>query len=716
MAIATISPWSLRLAACLLCLGILPSCYFTVQAQTTRPPVQVQRSSPITAQRSVLAPAAADSPGEAELDKAIKELELGHIDRARVDLYAAIALLKNNPNLKLSADAHYHMGVAEEKLGRKPQSRQAYEAARSLYQQAQLPMAESYAVRGMAGIAQSLGRIDEARSLYREAIRISEQSGGDQGLANAWFGLGELERLQGNLKDALVFLSTSHRIASQLPLEDKFQQGEVNALDSIGAVHLQMGNLKNAFQAYEKARVLHESLRDRLGLANTKLGLGNVMRLQGRADEARKHYEEANLLYLAEQFVLGQGNAQLDFGRLDSTLEGRADAARSAFNKARSLYASVDHPLGLANAHFGLAELDRKEKRFAEADKNYAAARQHYQTKQDRLGQANVLMGLGDMRKTQGEVDAAFKHYQDALTMYQNLKNYVGQGEVFGRLNVLNKLLPADYEKAYQVMVVASQSIAERGAAQFNLGNFANGIGHKTTLSASEKWAWYNRAVLHYDNALEIQPDLSAAHLNWGNTLRSQAELALSPDAPGGHNLAAARKLYQQAGTHYADKLKAKPNSYAATFNWGLTLAEEADATVDTDLPAARKLWQQMAQLYTRASILNPGDVDVVNHWGVALLHERNAIVGSAPQEAAQLLAQAKTRMLEHVNKSPEILAYNLACAYALEGNAGEAVKWLVKAEKAGADLSQSEILQDTDLNAIRTDSQFMLWFKGLKK
>ncbi len=722
---------SRRLVIFLLCMIAWFSFYAETQAQTI---------TKDTAQRSHLAVTVSESDGEAELNKAIDDLNRGRRSQARTDLYAVLALLQKSGNTALSAQAYYHIGIVEGDLNRVAEARQAFEASRSLSQEVNWLQCDSYAARGLADLEQKLGNITQARRLYQEALELSKQAKDLEGLANAQYALGELELLQGNDKAALVLMRYSLESAKK----ENYQQGIVNAWAGIGSVQLQIGSLSAAFKAYDTARELHERLRDRLGQADTKLGLGNIKRLQNKPNEARKYFEDANLLYLAEQFILGQGNAQLGLGRLDSALEGHAEAAREAFIKAISLYEAADNALGLANAHFDLAQLDFKEHQYESAGNNYTISLKHYQTKQDKVGQANVIKKLGDLRKAQEQNREIGKNSVSVNAANIAAETFHKQAKAKVRSNpILAIKLWAKADQEFR------KSLKEKPNQPFGLTNWGivlTNMAHesrKKNLSGSE--ALWTQALEKYDASLQLEPNFTPTIFEKGVTLHHYA------DAVAQANNHRATALWQQAITQYDQVLSkledtaktdgasalAAPKNWSATFvsqansqdegvirlsrfgaanNWGLVLLRQASLSVKDDISTRRDLLHQSYDKFALAIKIEPPGYEALSNWTSALILERNYLIRTEPEKAAKILRQARDSLLAVANQAPGYLRYNLACTYALDGMADEAVVWLKKAQLAGESIRQSDMLNESDMELIRKKPQFIAWFKSLKK
>jgi tetratricopeptide (TPR) repeat protein len=415
------------------CLSFLASSVF---AQTKVPEAETipkpgskaskQTDSSTIAQKKAMVNALLKQAGEDE-DK-------GRLDQARVGLYAAKTMLGDEGEPELQARLHYHLGVVENRLDHREESRQAYALARTFYQKDRSPGGESYAVRGLGEIEAIAGRIESARDLYKEAVRLSKLDRDRRGYANALYCLADLEREQSNYEEAEKYFSMSLVAARDV----KFTLGEANAQSGLGDVYLAKKNHEDAFTTYQAAYVLYEAQRIRLSEANMKLGLGRVMLLQKKLEAARKYFEDASQLYTIEQYLAGQADALVDMGDLERAQTGRSTQAQEAYSQALGMY-SEDSFIGRGNAFIGLAHTYRVAKRFVDAEKNYASALSAYQVRQNVSGQAQVQLGLGDLRVAQNRPDQATVYFNAALTLYKSIKDPLGQDECNARLARLSK-------------------------------------------------------------------------------------------------------------------------------------------------------------------------------------------------------------------------------------------------------------------------------------
>lgn len=131
-----------------------------------------------------------------------------------------------------------------------------------------------------------------------------------------------------------------------------------DALERLGGLENQAGELSHARIHYWEAIELYEKEGSDLGRANTLQSLGDLESQANETAAALENYRQAIALYEACGADLGRANALHGLGALERRL-GETEAARRHYIEARSLYAKEKDDMGLAYACAGLARVKR---------------------------------------------------------------------------------------------------------------------------------------------------------------------------------------------------------------------------------------------------------------------------------------------------------------------------------------------------------------------
>lgn len=260
--------------------------------------------------------------------------------------------------------------------------------------------------------------------------------------------------------------------------------------------------------------------------------------------------------------------------------------------------------------------------------------------------------------------------------------------------------------RAHTLWSLLAEIKPEDASAHFNAGYWAHELAQQAT--GPELITWLNQAKERYARVLQLKPDLHGAANNWGNVLAEEAR------AVAGSDLAAARGLWQAAGTKYAEALELKPDYHEAANNWGTALAREAQAVAGSDLAAARRLWREAGEKYAQALELKPDCHEAANNWGSALVSEVGALPPQEGEQISLLLNRSEEILLSHASEAPGVVAYNLACVYSRRGDVARCVHWLKMCQTHGTLPDCTHLRTDRDLDALRAAPEFIEWFQSV--
>ena len=220
-------------------------------------------------------------------------------------------------------------------------------------------------------------------------------------LAEFWIGLGNSLRISMAHEPALA----SYLWADQLIMDS---QGE--GLDPVsnevllrkGDVRRRMGDLGAAQDAYSDAKIGAVEKEDHHVLADANECLGDVLRLNGKGEEAVAQYVRALEWYEDADNVIGVVNASL--GAADALLGlGKFDAARERFEYALSRSRSRGYAQGEGNAELGLASVALLFGQVEPAKEHLFRALSLFSRTGDSLGGLNARAIEAEIRFAQGE-------------------------------------------------------------------------------------------------------------------------------------------------------------------------------------------------------------------------------------------------------------------------------------------------------------------------
>ncbi len=214
---------------------------------------------------------------------------------------------------------------------------------------------------------------------------------------------------------------------------------EVHALESLGDLHMDQAEYKDAQRWYGEALPIYDEIGDRPGKAKLLMNLAETHRISDvheETEKARQMYEEVLSIYREIGDRQGKAKAMMNLGEMHRRLDEYFEA-RQWYGEALSICREIGDRQGELNAsrnlgdvHFGLRE-DKK------ALLQYEGALLIYQEMGDWLGKADMIKCMGDVHRLLGEYGAARERYGAALGVYQEIGARLGEANVLHSLGEL---------------------------------------------------------------------------------------------------------------------------------------------------------------------------------------------------------------------------------------------------------------------------------------
>ncbi|MBB3731944.1 AfsR/SARP family transcriptional regulator [Nonomuraea dietziae] len=183
------------------------------------------------------------------------------------------------------ADAHNHLGIANQGLGRAEAGATHFERAASLWKELGRDDREARALSNLSIPYRWLGRLEESMRCVLHAIELFQRLGRRGPEAANWDSLGLTYRELGRLDDCLRALERG--LAIRRELENDQEVGI--SLSHLAETHLRHGDPAVAREQFEQARRLAVAAGDRYGEALCLWGLGQAAHALGEP-AAREHW------------------------------------------------------------------------------------------------------------------------------------------------------------------------------------------------------------------------------------------------------------------------------------------------------------------------------------------------------------------------------------------------------------------------------------------
>lgn len=280
----------------------------------------------------------------------VRYLDGGHnVDAMAVHSHAYEAAQRNND---VAGQAHglRSLGRVCMRLGRYPKGIQYLRRAMILDRQAGDRLGEARTLTTMGSIEWRLGRSERAADHQHKALALVRQLGDPPAVAGILNNLGvvyssmsDFEKSEGYFREALALYQgiRAAETVSGRRLADRY--GEAQVLDSLGTVHLRLGQFAPAAECFRQALALFRGIGNRDGEAWVFNGLGEAGQAAGSPADAVEHHTAALAIATDIGSLDQQARAHAGLGHAFRTL-GDATRAHHHYASALALYTELDCP------------------------------------------------------------------------------------------------------------------------------------------------------------------------------------------------------------------------------------------------------------------------------------------------------------------------------------------------------------------------------------
>ncbi len=257
--------------------------------------------------------------------------------------------------------------------------------------------------------------VESFRSLLREAEE-AEVEGAELYVIDAMRQQADGLRFLGELAEAEDLY---RRVIARGDDDDLYFQ-LANALDGLGVVLQVQGRYEEAEKLHREALRINEKNGDQEGAS---VNFGNLARLnihRKNWDQAEHFIRDSLAIDVEEENINGIGFGQLLLAEIECG-RGNYEAADKILHKARRLYERHGITDDMASLISKLGYLRRLQGRLDEAETLQMEAKQMAEEMEHTDGIAETLNELAEIRKSQGRIDEARDLWQQSLAVFESL-------------------------------------------------------------------------------------------------------------------------------------------------------------------------------------------------------------------------------------------------------------------------------------------------------
>lgn len=259
---------------------------------------------------------------------AIRTGEAAELSGYYLDATAAYESALSDPDQRVIADAHFHLGRVAWRQAHFDEALQHYEVARAICVRTGDSELRARVENGVGVVHHTRGELTQASAGYSVALDLTKD---DTQRARVLLNLGAIANIQGDLETARGHYARSRDLFRRVG----FRSGEASALHNLGMLHADLEQWDDADDAYSRCLELCEAQGNKQMIAKVLNNRVDVSVARGHADEAIGQADLALALYseLSDEVGRGEtlrakGNALREAGQLAEAERALHDAAR----------------------------------------------------------------------------------------------------------------------------------------------------------------------------------------------------------------------------------------------------------------------------------------------------------------------------------------------------------------------------------------------------
>ena len=360
-----------------------------------------------------------------------------------------------------------------------------------------------------------------------------------QHLYDAYFGRAQAYDILANRQGQQEDLIQLQQIATQLCHPEKV--GKVHALN--GRYAYTLGHLEDALTHSHQALIVAEANNDQKEQANLYHQLGQILREQGKTEQAHGQIEKAHKLYEQIEDLHGQAITMDILGGL-AWAQGNYDKAIENHAQAAQLFQLMSNPFNEAMALNNLGSAYWGTGAYQQAEETLQQSLSISRELGHKRGEGDNLDNIGGISWVLADYETAVSYYSQALMIRRQIKDQWGISISLGNLGSAYRLMGKwqDALQYYAEALQVNRAMGRRRGEGYNL--------HGRGLTYLDMDA-YEKAEKDLCAALQIRVDLNEQE----NQLETIAGLGIVATALGKQEQAKhyLQQIEQtQAGTHRA--------------------------------------------------------------------------------------------------------------------------------------------------------------------
>lgn len=416
---------------------------------------------------------------------------------------------KNGTDL---AEFYLREGDIDNNRGEWDKALKSFEIAFSFPEVNEAVTAEAYTKYGL--ILFGKGKTKVAEGYFMEALASCKQNNDPKGESLCLNSIGAVNLTYGNLKEAEDNITAAFEIRQHIG----DSEGAAMSLRSLGNILKTKGEFDRSLTQYQKSLDICEKIGDKSGIAASLNNIGLVLNLKGDTAGALEKYNES--LELGKNIGDKSGIAA-SLNNIGAVLKSKGDknGALKKFIESLELEKDIGDKSGIAITlnNIGLVLLSKGDK--DGALKKYTESLELKKEIGDKSGIATSLNNLGMVLKSKGDTAGALKKYTESLELKKEIGSRCTLPETYHNIGCIYY----KNQPAYALEIFLLCLALEHQMGMPTKGS-ANNIQYIRRASKNLKHFTFMVQEAYITLPTELQPFLSIEELIMDKTVRHEQD------------------------------------------------------------------------------------------------------------------------------------------------------------------------------------------------
>lgn len=309
-----------------------------------------------------------------------------------------------------------------------------------------------------------------------KAIALAQKINYKQGTVDAYYWLGWTKLIKGNYAEAMLLFEHVKQITNN-------KRGVALALNGIGSVYTQQGNLNKALEAHQQSLTFRQQIGSEKEIAVSYNNLGNVYHLQGQYSKALAMYEQSLKIFMKTNKHTGIASNCTNMGNI-YWRQGNYPQALEMHQKALQVFEQTKNKAGVATSYNNLGNIYRRQERYAKAMHMYQQSLALHKQIGSKVGIAKSYANIASIYQAQDNIPQATYYLQQGLKISLKTNNPTNLGHTYLLLGKLyltqqkDKLAKKYFEKALTLRqstgakALSAQAWVNLGLAYYTQKNY----------------------------------------------------------------------------------------------------------------------------------------------------------------------------------------------------------------------------------------------------